>query len=67
MPCGVTRLQKRNTLSKEEARRRVAAQPDMALKLARADRVIDNSGTLEETMAQVDAGWRTILQAMCRA
>jgi dephospho-CoA kinase len=59
----MTRLMKRNTLPALEARRRVEAQPPMAPKLARADRVIDNSGTLEETHAQVDAGWRKI---MCR-
>ncbi len=56
----VTRLMERNTLSKVEARRRVEAQPPMAPKLARADRVIENSGTIEETYAQVDAGWQEI-------
>jgi dephospho-CoA kinase len=60
----VTRLMNRNTLPVLEARRRVEAQPPMAPKLARADRVIDNSGTLEETMAQVDAGWREIMRVM---
>lgn len=60
----VTRLMERNTLPAEEARRRVEAQPPMGPKLARADRVIDNSGTLEETNAQVDAGWREIMHIM---
>lgn len=60
----VTRLMERNTLPAEEARRRVKAQPPMGPKLARADRVIDNSGTLEETIAQVDAGWREIMHIM---
>lgn len=60
----VTRLMERNTLPAEEARRRVEAQPPMGPKLARADRVIDNSGTLEETIAQVDAGWREIMHIM---
>jgi dephospho-CoA kinase len=58
----VTRLQKRNRLSVLEARRRVDAQPPMGPKLARADRVIDNSGDIDETLAQVDAGWREILR-----
>lgn len=60
----MTRLMERNRLPAEEARRRIEAQPPMAPKLARADRVIDNSGTLEETMAQVDAGWREIERLM---
>ncbi len=60
----VQRLAKRNRLSPLEARRRVEAQPPMAAKLARADRVIDNSGTIEDTMTQVDAGWREIARRM---
>ncbi len=60
----VQRLAKRNRLSLLEARRRVEAQPPMAAKLARADRVIDNSGKIEDTMAQVDAGWREIARRM---
>lgn len=60
----VTRLVDRNTLSQVEARRRVEAQPPMAPKLARADRVIDNSGTIENTYAQVDAGWREIMRRL---
>ncbi|HEV2128760.1 MAG TPA: dephospho-CoA kinase [Thermomicrobiales bacterium] len=59
----MTRLKARNTLSEAEARRRIEAQPPTALKLERADRVIDNSGTLEQTMEQVDAGWRAIMRA----
>jgi len=56
----VTRLTKRNKLEVVEARRRVAAQPPMAAKLARADRVIDNSGALDETRAQVLAAWNAL-------
>ena len=56
----VTRLTKRNKLEVVEARRRVAAQPPMAAKLARADRVIDNSGALDETRAQVLAAWHAL-------
>lgn len=56
----VTRLMQRNTLSAVEARRRVDAQPPVEAKVARADRVIDNSGTLQETHTQVDAGWQEI-------
>jgi dephospho-CoA kinase len=53
----VARLMKRNILSEVEARRRVASQAPLEPKLARADRVIDNSGSLEETRAQVEFAW----------
>jgi dephospho-CoA kinase len=56
----VTRLMRRNTLSAGEARRRVAAQPPLAEKLARADVVIDNSGTIEQTREQVERAWRNL-------
>ena len=57
----VTRLMERNTLSRDEAMRRVAAQPPLAPKIARADRIIENAGTLEELRAQVDAAWRELV------
>jgi dephospho-CoA kinase len=63
----VTRLMKRNTLSAEEARRRVAAQPPLAEKLARADLVIDNSGTIERTREQVIDAWRNLPSISSRA
>lgn len=56
----VTRLMKRNTLSAVEARRRVAAQPPLEEKLARADVVIDNSGTIEQTREQVERAWQNL-------
>jgi dephospho-CoA kinase len=56
----VERLMRRNALSREEAERRVAAQPDPAPKLARADVVLDNSGDLAATRAQVEAAWRAL-------
>lgn len=58
----VTRLMQRTILSEVEARRRVDAQPPVGPKVARADRVIDNSGSLDATMAQVTAGWREIVR-----
>ena len=57
----VARLMKRNTLSEVEARRRVSSQAPMEPKLARADRVIDNSGTLEHTRSQVESAWTVFL------
>ena len=63
----MTRLMERNTLSPEEARRRIEAQRPIGPKLERADRVIDNSGTLQDTYAQVDAGWREIMHTFARS
>jgi dephospho-CoA kinase len=51
----LARLMARNGFSEAEARQRIAAQPPQAEKIARADVVIDNSGTPEATRAQVDA------------
>ncbi len=56
----VERLMRRNGLSRDEAERRVAAQPPLAPKLPLVDAVIDNSGTLEATRAQVEAAWRAL-------
>ncbi|MBX6342091.1 MAG: dephospho-CoA kinase [Thermomicrobiaceae bacterium] len=53
----VERLMRRNGFSREEALMRIAAQPPQSEKVARADRVIDNSGTPEATAAQVRAAW----------
>lgn len=43
------RLMKRNQLTEEEAVSRIRSQMPLEEKTARADQVIDNSGTLEET------------------
>lgn len=56
----VRRLLARDGLAEADARRRLAAQWPIAEKRARADVVIDTSGTHQETDAQVDAlvaGW----------
>lgn len=47
------RLMARNGYSLEEAQKRVASQLPLADKLQRADRVIDNNGSLETTYEQV--------------
>lgn len=54
----VARLQARNHLTEREAQERVAAQPPPTNKLARADVVIDNSGTIDATVQQVRREWR---------
>ena len=58
----LARLMARNGFDEAEARRRIAAQPPQAEKVARADVVIDNSGTPEATRAQVDAVWERLCQ-----
>jgi dephospho-CoA kinase len=52
------RLMRRDKLSREEAEKRLNAQMDIEEKKRRADYVIDNSGSLEDTERQVAAFWR---------
>jgi dephospho-CoA kinase len=52
------RLQERDGLSVEDARQRIAAQMPLDEKRARADVVIDNSGSRENTRRQVEAVYR---------
>ncbi len=56
----VRRLVESRGMLPADARQRIAAQPPQAAKVAAADVVIDNSGTLAETEAQVEAAWRAI-------
>jgi dephospho-CoA kinase len=56
----LARLMARNSFSEAEARQRINAQPPQSEKVARADVVIDNSGPLDATRAQVDAAWEKI-------
>jgi len=51
------RLIARNGFTEAEARARLAAQPPLAPKIALVDEVIDNSGELSATRAQVEAAW----------
>lgn len=55
------RINKRDGLSEEEGRKRLSSQMALEKKLEFADRVIDNSGTLEKTKSQVDAIWQEIV------
>jgi dephospho-CoA kinase len=52
------RLRQRDGLSAEAARQRVAAQMPLDAKRARADHVIDNTGSRENTRRQVEAIYR---------
>ena len=57
----LARLIARNGFSEAEAQQRIAAQPPQADKIARATVVIDNSGTVAETRAQVDGAWGRVV------
>lgn len=54
----LTRLRKRDQLSEAAAIRRIESQEPLESKKARADVVIDNNGTIEQTKRQVDV-WLT--------
>lgn len=53
----IERLRQRTPMSEEKARRRLSAQRPLREKVAEADWVIQNSGSLEETRRQVEALW----------
>jgi dephospho-CoA kinase len=59
----VERLRKRNGLSEAEARSRVAAQLPIEEKRKQAAHVVDNSGSLEATRAQLERIWAEITAA----
>jgi len=56
----LARLVKQRGLTEEEAQQRIKAQPPQEAKLALADVVIDNSGSLDETWRQVKREWDKI-------
>lgn len=56
----VERLMRRNGFGRDEAIRRITAQAPQAAKVARADVVIDNGGSLECTRQQVLAAWQRL-------
>jgi dephospho-CoA kinase len=56
----VRRLIELRGMDEADARRRIASQAPESARLAIADDVIDAGGTLDETLAQVDALWPTL-------
>ena len=56
------RLMERDGLSAEEASQALSTQIPLRDKVKQADFVIDNSGTLEETQAQVEKVWQELLE-----
>jgi dephospho-CoA kinase len=57
----INRLQQRDGISEEEAKQALKAQMALSKKVEQADYVIDNSGTLDETQAQVQRVWQELL------
>jgi dephospho-CoA kinase len=56
----VRRLVEHRGMREADVRARMARQAGRDERLARADRVVDNSGTLDDLAAQVDAAWKWI-------
>lgn len=57
----VERLIKHRNFSEDDARGRIMNQASRETRLAMADRVIDNSGDVEQLASQVDAVWQWAL------
>ncbi|WP_408925804.1 dephospho-CoA kinase [Corynebacterium sp. YSMAA1_1_F7] len=53
----IERLVQHRGLDEDDARRRIAAQIDRETRLGAADTVLDNSGSLEDLLTQVDGFW----------
>lgn len=56
----ILRLMVRNGFTREEAQRRVASQMPIGEKVARADIVVRNAGSVEETSREVDRAWEEL-------
>lgn len=59
------RLMKRNGFSERLAQDRINSQMALAEKIRRADTVIDNSGTMEETRSLVLKAWERLNATQC--
>lgn len=58
----IERLMARNNLSREEAENRIKSQLPVEEKLKYADYIIDASGTIEETIAQTEKVYQSLLK-----
>lgn len=56
------RLMARNQLTLDQAQARIDSQMPLSEKIKRADVVLDNNGTHEELIAQIDQAWRQLSQ-----
>ncbi|MCL5057047.1 MAG: dephospho-CoA kinase [Actinobacteria bacterium] len=57
----IKRVMARNGLSREDVIKRISAQMPQEEKCRHADRIIDNGGPIEKTLAQVDAIWNELI------
>lgn len=57
----IDRLVNSRGLEEEDARRRIAAQISREERLAAADSVVDNSGTRDQLLQQVDTFWEQVV------
>lgn len=53
----LARLMARNALTLAQAQARIASQMPLAEKIKQADVVLDNNGTYEELVSQIDSAW----------
>ena len=60
----VKRLMERDGYSFDEAIRRIRAQMPLEEKVRRAHRVLDNTGTIEETKRQVDELFEDVMRRL---
>jgi len=63
----IARLVEHRNFSEADARARVARQASRAERVARADIVLDNAGSLDALVPQVDAAWQWIVEQRARA
>ena len=59
----VERLVRSRSLTEDEARKRVSTQTTAANRVARADYVVDSSGSKDDTTRQVDTIWKELVKA----
>ena len=58
----IERLMKRDNLTQSKAEQRIDSQLSLEIKIQRADVIIDNSGTPDETRYQVAAAWHELMK-----
>lgn len=59
----IERLVESRSLTVDEARQRIGAQASSSERIARADFVIDSSGSKDQTKQQVDKIWKQLVQS----
>lgn len=60
----IERLMNTRNMTRAEAKARMALQSPQAFKAGQADLVIDNSGSMDELKAQVDAAWQHLQEEL---